>query len=92
MRSKQLIQLIKDVIPYDNCDLKYEFDTYDSVNLRLHDGGYISIGIDPPTQKCPVSFLFFNTNESDFRINGQNEYNGKLNYFGDNPEKELIRL
>lgn len=66
-------------------------DKYDCVSIILPDGGKINVSIEPKTRNC-VPFLFFNTRFSKLRLKKQDNYNGKYNYFGEYPEKELELL
>lgn len=92
MRAKELNKIIKQHLGDVKTVLKCEFDKYDAINIDLPDGGSISVGIEPKTKRCNFSFLFFNIWNSEIRVTGQNEYNGKLNYFGNESKEKLIEL
>jgi len=88
MKAKKLLQLIATHCP--KVSAVHEWDN--RVKITLPDGGEISTGIDPPNRVCKFPFLWFNVRGSAIRLNGQDEYSGKLNYFQHDAEYRLVEL
>jgi len=88
MKAKKLLSLIATNCPKVTASVEWD----DRIKIQLPDGGEISTGIDPPNRVCKFPFMWFNICGSKIRLNGQNEYNGKLNYFQHDAEDKLIEL
>jgi len=88
MKAKKLLSLIAEHCP--KVTAVHEWDN--RVKISLPDGGEISTGINPPNRICKFPFLWFNVWKSEIRLTGQNEYNGKLNYFKADAEERIIEL
>jgi len=88
MKAKKLLALISTHCPKVTARIQWD----DRILIQLSDGGEISTGINPPNRVCKFPFLWFNVRGSAIRLNGQDEYNGKLNYFQNDAEDKLIEL
>jgi len=88
MKAKKLLALIATHCP--KVAAVHEWDN--RVKISLPDGGEISTGINPPNRICKFPFLWFNIRGSSLRVTGQNEYNGKLNYFQADADEKMIEL
>jgi len=88
MKAKKLLSLISTHCPRVTASVEWD----DRIKIQLPDGGEISTGIDPPNRVCKFPFLWFNVRGSAIRLNGQDEYSGKLNYFQNDAEDKLIEL
>lgn len=88
MKAKKILQLISTHCPKVTAKIRW----VDSVLIQLPDGGEISTGIDEPNRTIKFPFLWFNIRNSTIRVTGQNDYNGKLNYFEHDAGDKLIEL
>lgn len=90
MKYSKLSKIILSVIPSAPITKRNAYPDDNTVLFQLHGSGSIDINIlDEGTRH---SFFYFNTFGSDLRVDGQNSYNGKYNYFGKDPEGDLKRM